>query len=73
MITVGTGDKVQVKRNIYTVDGLLEEGTIVKIEEIGFPDKDLRVTDPVGKIWYIDELDIEAYGQRTKKDSRSGS
>ena len=67
MIKVSTGDKVQVKRNIYTVDG--EEGTIVKVDQIGFPDKDLRVTDPVGKIWYIDELDIEAYGQRIKKDS----
>lgn len=69
MITVKTGERVQIRHNIYTVDGLLEEGTIVKIEEVGFPDKDLRVTDPVGKIWYIDESDIEAYGQRTKKDS----
>ena len=69
MIKAWVGEKVQVKRNIYTVDGLLEEGTTVRIEEIGFPEKDLRVTDPVGKIWYIDEADIEVHGQRTKKDS----
>jgi hypothetical protein len=73
MITIKTGTRVQIRHNIYTVDGLLEEGTIVKIEEVGFPDKDLRVTDPVGKIWYIDELDVKDYGQRTKKDSRPGS
>jgi len=41
----------------------------VKVDQVGFPDKDLRVTDPVGKIWYIDEIDVEPYEQKTKKDA----
>ena len=59
MVKSKKGDKARIIHNIYTVDGLLEEGTIVKVDEIVFPDKELRVTDPVGKIWYIDEIDIE--------------
>ena len=54
------GDKAKITENIHTVEGTLYEGTIVKIDEVGpFPDKDVRVTDDVGKIWYIDFLDIE--------------
>ena len=32
--------------------------TIVKVEAIAFPDKDLRVIDPVGKIWYLNFSDV---------------
>jgi len=54
------GDKAKITESIYTVEGTLYKGTIVKIDEVGpFPDKDVRVTDDVGKIWYIDFLDIE--------------
>ena len=57
---VSTGDKVKITSNIYTVDGTLYKDSIVKIDEVGpFPDKDVRVTDNVGKIWYLDYLDIE--------------
>ena len=69
MVKSKKGDKVRIIHNIYTVDGLLEEGIIVKVDEVGFPDKELRVTDPVGKIWYIDEIDVQPYGQRIKKDT----
>ena len=69
MLECKPGDKVRMVQSIYTVDGLLEEGTIVKVDQVGFPDKDLRVTDPVGKIWYIDEIDVEPYEQKTKKDA----
>ena len=55
-----TGDKVKIASNIYTVDGTLYKDSIVKIDEVGpFPDKDVRVTDNVGKIWYLDYLDIK--------------
>ena len=54
------GDKVKIVENIYTVDGTLYKGSIVKIDEMGpFPDKDIRVIDDVGKIWYLDFIDIE--------------
>ena len=53
------GDKVKITENIYSVEGTLYKGTVVEIEEIGFPDKDLRVSDNVGKIWYLNFYDIE--------------
>jgi len=54
------GQKVIITENIYTVEGTLYKDSIVKIDEMGpFPDKDVRVVDDVGKIWYVDYLDIE--------------
>ena len=54
------GQKVKILENIYTVDGTLYKGTIVKIDEVGpFPDKDVRIIDDVGKIWYLDFISIE--------------
>ena len=56
--TYKIGDKVQLLRNIPSADGMLYEGTKAKINEIGFPDKDFRVKDDMGKIWYINLSDI---------------
>ena len=53
------GDKVKITENIYSVEGTLYKGAVVEIEEMGFPDKDLRVSDNVGKIWYLNFYDIE--------------
>ena len=54
------GQKVKISENIYTVDGTLYKGTVVKIDEVGpFPDKDVRIIDDVGKIWYLDFISIE--------------
>ena len=55
-----SGQKVRMIENIVTIDGALYKDTVVKIDEVGpFPDKDLRVIDDVGKIWYVDFYDIE--------------
>ena len=73
MFTARLGDKVRIARNMYTVDGFLEEGTIVKVDEVGFPDKDMRVTDPLGRIWYLDYQDVEKYEEKSKKVNRKKS
>ena len=52
------GQKAIVQRDIPSVDGMLYRDTKVTIDEIGFPDKDLRVKDELGKIWYINLSDI---------------
>ena len=54
-----TGDKVKIVKNISTVEGTLYKDTIVKIIAMGFPDKDLEIQDPTGKLWYIDYEDVE--------------
>ncbi len=48
------GDKVKIVKNIPSVDGMLYENTIVKISEYDETKKTIRVTDGLGKIWWID-------------------
>jgi hypothetical protein len=48
------GDKVKIVKNIPSVDGMLYENTIVKISEYDDTKKTIRVTDGLGKIWWID-------------------
>tara|TARA_Y100000593_G_scaffold220_1_gene470 strand:- start:6635 stop:6826 length:192 start_codon:yes stop_codon:yes gene_type:complete len=52
------GDKVKVIKDIATIDGVLYKDEIVTIDEKGFPDKDMRVTDNMGRIWYINFCDV---------------
>ena len=52
-------DRVKVLVDIPSVDGMLYKGTKAKVDEIGFPDKDLRIIDETGKIWYVNSNDIE--------------
>ena len=52
------GDKVVVLRNIPTVDGTLYQGEKCKIDAMGFPDKDLRINDSLGRIWYVNNEDV---------------
>jgi hypothetical protein len=53
------GEKVKMIKTISTVEGTLYKDTVVKITHIGFPDKDLEVKDPVGKLWYVDYGQVE--------------
>jgi len=54
------GDKVKVIKDIPSINGMLREGTVVKIDHImSKSDNNLRVTDNLGKIWYLSEEDIK--------------
>ena len=55
---INIGDKVRIVKNIPSVDGMLYADTKVKIDEVGFPDRDIRVKDDVGKLWYVNLSDI---------------
>ena len=52
------GQKVKVISDIPTIDGMLHKDEIVRVDGIGFPDKDMRVKDSLGKIWYLDFCDV---------------
>ena len=53
------GDKVKVNKDIPSVNGMLREGTVVRIDHIlSKSDNNFRVTDDLGKIWYLSEDDI---------------
>ena len=58
------GDKVKLSKDMPSINGMLYIGSVVKIDEI----KDyseinpvrgsIRVTDDIGKIWWVNEGDI---------------
>jgi len=55
------GDKVKIKKDIPSVNGMLHRGTIVKIDEITDSNPvrgNIRVTDTLGKIWWVNSTDI---------------
>ena len=55
------GDKVKIKKDIPSVNGMLHRDTIVKIEEITDSNPvrgNIRVTDTLGKIWWVNSTDI---------------
>jgi hypothetical protein len=52
-------DKVVVTENIATIDGMLYKGEVCKIDGVTFLDKDLRLKDNMGKIWYVMEYQVK--------------
>ena len=56
------GDKVKIVKAIPSINGMLHKNTIVKIDEIteGInPVRgNIRVTDSLGKIWWVNSTDI---------------
>ena len=55
------GDKVKIKKDIQSVNGMLHRDTIVKIDEITDSNPvrgNIRVTDSLGKIWWVNSTDI---------------
>ena len=53
------GDKLKVNKDIPSINGMLREGTMVRIDHISSKsDNNLRVTDNLGKIWFLSKDDI---------------
>ena len=52
--SIKTGQQVKTERDIPSVNGMLYENTIVKISEYDETKKTIRVTDGLGKIWWVE-------------------
>ena len=53
------GDKVKVNKDIPSINGMLREGTMVRIDHISSKsDNNIRVTYNLGKIWFLSKDDI---------------
>ena len=61
---ISVGDKVRVNKDIPSINGMLHKGTVVKIDHITSKSvNNIRVTDNLGKIWFLGENDIENAGE----------
>ena len=54
------GERVRIERDISSVNGMLYKNAIVKIDEHNQKENTIRVTDNVGKIWWIDPSDVSS-------------
>ena len=54
------GDKVKLNKDIPSINGMLHKGTVVKVDHItSKSNNNIRVTDNLGKIWYLSEDDLD--------------
>ena len=54
-------DKVKINKDIPSINGMLHKDSIVKIDEITTSNPvrgSIRVTDSLGKIWWLNKEDI---------------
>lgn len=54
------GQKVRIESNIPSHDGMLYKDSIVKLDEFNDATKKIRVTDSLGKIWWIEPSQVSS-------------
>ena len=47
------GDRVRIEKDIPSPDGMLYKNSLVKISEFNEGTSKIRVTDSLGKVWWI--------------------
>jgi hypothetical protein len=57
---INVGDKVRIAIDIPTPSGMLYKDRIVKIDELNTESKKIRVTDSLGKVWWIEPSQVSA-------------
>tara|TARA_B100000287_G_C20434964_1_gene703129 strand:+ start:378 stop:590 length:213 start_codon:yes stop_codon:yes gene_type:complete len=57
---IEVGEKVRIQENIPSVNGMLYKDSIVKISEWDEKNNKIRVTDSLGKVWWVESSHISA-------------
>ena len=57
---VKVGDKVRTIEDIPSENGMLYKNSIVKLDEWNDSTKKMRVTDSLGKVWWVESSQISA-------------
>ena len=52
------GERVRVEEDIPSPDGMLYKNSIVKLDEWNDSTKKIRVTDSLGKVWWIEPTQV---------------
>lgn len=52
------GDRARIETDIPSPDGMLYRNSIVKISEWNESNKKIRVTDSMGKVWWVEPTHI---------------
>ena len=54
------GQRVRIQENIPSVYGMLYKDSIVKLDEWNKKTKKIRVTDSLGKIWWVEPSQVSS-------------
>jgi hypothetical protein len=54
------GEKVCIQSDVPSPEGMLYKDSIVKLDEFNDKTKKIRVTDSVGKVWWIEPSQVSA-------------
>ena len=54
------GQRVRIEKDIPSIDGMLYKDSIVKVDEFNDSTKKIRVTDSLGKVWWIEPYHVSA-------------
>ena len=54
------GKKIRVEHDISSHNGTLYKHTLVRLEEVNTETNQLRVSDDVGKVWWIEPSQVSA-------------
>ena len=54
------GERVRVEKDIPSSEGMLYKNTIVKIDEWNDSTRKIRVTDSLGKVWWVEPSQVSA-------------
>ena len=55
---LNVGERVRVEKDVPSPDGMLYKNQIVKVTEWNDKTKKIRVTDNLGKIWWVEPTHI---------------
>ena len=58
--TIEVGDKVRTIQDIPSENGMLYKDTIVKLDEFNFETEKIRVTDSLGKVWWVEPVQVSS-------------
>tara|TARA_Y100000034_G_scaffold133494_1_gene199087 strand:+ start:1326 stop:1766 length:441 start_codon:yes stop_codon:yes gene_type:complete len=59
---VNQGQKYKLVNTISTHYGTLHEGEVVRLDSVGYPEKDCRVVDSLGRAWFVNFDDMKLDG-----------
>ena len=58
--TLSIGQRVRIEKDIPSENGMLYKHSIVKLSEWNKKTKKIRVTDRIGKVWWIEPSQVSA-------------
>ena len=55
---LSVGQRVRIENDIPSDDGMLYKDSIVKLDEFNNTTKKVRVTDSIGKVWWVEPTQV---------------